>query len=183
MYGLIDSIRDNLDECFVKLGFTDAPLSFNYPARTLAALLGGNTDKLSLEIPDSDSLAAALVRELDGAKEILGECTLRERKGGFSITVSREGVIRAYSRFDKDGFLPSLLSLISTHGVRAEDIHAVFEGAKKPFEIHPSPDEDIDEYITVTDGKDPYIYLFKFEEHHCDYHRLLPTDFYEIYGN
>ena len=199
MYGLIDSILDNLDECFVKLGFTDAPLSFNYPLRTLAALLGmvsggdGGESGGTRAVADSalnngngeitsEALLGELTRVLDGARDVLGECSLRARKSGYSITVPREGVRRAYSRFDKDGFLPSLLSRISTHGVTAEDIHGVFESARVPFEVHLSSDEDIDEFITVTDGSDPYIYLFKFEEEHCDYHRLLPVDFYEIYG-
>ena len=195
MYGLADSIKDNLVECFIKLGYTDAPLSFNYPDRTLSALLFG-TDKCKQEFTqergESDEKSAAeisgeelfrgLSEALGLAKDTLGECTLRRRTGGYSITVPREGVKRAFSELDAGGFLPSLLSAISAHGTRSEDIHAVFEGAKKPYISTLSRDPDIDEFITVTDGSDPYIYLFKYEENHVDYHRLLPADFYEIYG-
>ena len=195
MYGLIDSIKDNLVECFIKLGYTDAPLSFNYPDRTLAALLF-DTDKCKQEFTqgrgESDEKSAAeisgeelfrgLSEALDLARDTLGECTVRRRTGGYSITVPREGVKRAFSELDAGGFLPSLLSVISSHGVTSEDIHGVFEEAEKPYACHPSTDADIDEFITVTDGTDPYFYLFKYEENHVDYHRLLPADFYEIYG-
>ena len=195
MYGLKDSIKDNLVECFVKLGYTDAPLSFNYPDRTLSALLFG-TDKCKREFtqnegkagekstddPTGAELLKRLTDELDSARDTLGECTVRRRRDGYSITVPREGVARAFSELDVGGFLPSLLSVISSHGVTSEDIHGVFEEAEKPYACHPSTDADIDEFITVTDGTDPYFYLFKYEENHVDYHRLLPADFYEIYG-
>ena len=191
MYGLIDSIRDNLVECFVKLGYTDAPLSFNYPARTLKTLIFSideckqcftKTESEADENITDEELFKGLTEALYMARDTLGECTVRRRTGGYSITVPREGVKRAFSELDAGGFLPSLLSAISSHGVTSEDIHAVFERAKKPYISHPSPDADIDEFITVTDGSDPYIYLFKYEGHHVDYHRLLPADFYEIYG-
>ena len=195
MYGLIDSIKDNLVECFIKLGYTEAPLSFNYPDRTLSALLFG-TDKCKQGFTKTESgmdekntaeisgeeLFRGLSEALDLAKDALGECTLRRRTGGYSITVPREGVKRAFSELDAGGFLPSLLAVISAHGTRSEEIHAVFERAKKPYISTHSCDPDIDEFITVTDGSDPYIYLFKYEGHHVDYHRLLPADFYEIYG-
>lgn len=195
MYGLVESIKDNLVECFVKLGFTDAPLSFNYPDRTLSALLfsadkckqeftqerGGGDEKSAAEI-SGEELLKRLTRELAAARDTLGECTLRRRRDGYSITIPKEGVRRAFLELDAGGFLPSLLRAISTHGTTSEDIHRVFEDAKKSFISHPSCDADIDEFITVTDGSDPYFYLFKYEESHVDYHRLLPADFYEIYG-
>ena len=195
MYGLADSIKDNLVECFIKLGYTDAPLSFNYPDRTLSALLfdggkckqeftqeRGESDEKSTAEISGEELFRGLSEALDLAKDALGECTLRRRTGGYSIAVPRAGVKRACSELDAGGFLPSLLSVISAHGTRSEDIHAVFEGAKKPYISTLSRDPDIDEFITVTDGSDPYIYLFKYEGDHVDYHRLLPADFYEIYG-
>lgn len=193
MYGLKDSIKDNLVECFVKLGFTDAPLSFNYPDRTLAALLFGvekckqtfakadkSDDKNASEI-GGEQLLTRLAEELASAKDTLGECTVRRRKDGYSITVPREGVRRAFSTFDRGGFLPSLLDAISAHGATREHVRAVFERSERPYVATPSDDADFDEFITVTDGSDPYIYLFKFDGHHVDYHRLLPADFYEIY--
>ena len=191
MYGLVESIRDNLVECFVKLGYTDAPLNFNYPTRTLKTLIFGideckqcftKTESEADENITDEALFKGLTEALYMARDTLGECTVRRRTGGYSITVPREGVKRAFSELDAGGFLPSLLSAISSHGVTSEDIHAVFEGAKRPYISHPSRDPDIDEFITVTDGSDPYIYLFKYEGHHVDYHRLLPADFYEIYG-
>lgn len=195
MYGLKDSIKDNLVECFVKLGFTDAPLSFNYPDRTLAALLfdggkckqeftqeRGESDEKSAAEISGEELLKRLTEELELARDTLGECTLRRRKGGYSITVPKEGVRRAFLELDRGAFLPSLLRAISTRGATSEDIYRVFSDAKKPFISHRSTDGDIDEFITVKDGSDPYIYLFKYEENHVDYHRLLPADFYEIYG-
>ena len=170
---IFESLRDNAEETFIKLGYSDIEMSYNYPESTVRELLADGADN---ELPLEERLASALF-----SHELFCDSRIRKRKGGVSVTLTRECVRELYRDFDPDGFLPELYRVIGRHGVSESDIRSVFLRHRPNSEILPSSDKDFDLLVLDRSGVDPYRYLFKLDHGHCDFHRLLPSDFEEIY--
>ena len=174
MYGLLQSLRDNAEETFIKLGYADIELNFNYPKSTLISLL---------EIRGEDGLADALDGFFKMNSELLTGSGYVMKKRGVRITLSKVAVRRFYELFDENGFLAELYTALGTHGVSLSDIEAVFSRHNKGARLADIESDDFDAVIVCGGDDDPYKYIFKFEDGHCDFHRLLSSDFDEIYNN
>ena len=174
MYGLLQSLRDNAEETFIKLGYAEIELNFNYPKGTLVFLLG---------IRDEDELPNALDSFFEENGKLLSGSGYTMKRTGVRITLSRRAVESFFSGFDENGFLSELYSVISTHGIGLSDVEAVFSRHNKGARILDVENEDFDAVIVCDGASDPYRYVFKFEDGHCDFHRLLSSDFDEIYAN
>lgn len=175
MYGLYESLRDNAEETFIKIGYADIELNFKYPKSTLKSLLGNR------EMSDEELDNA--MRGLLSERGELSGTEFRLRKSGALVTLSRECVKRMYEGFDENGFLSELYRVISTHSVTEDGIREVLLKHRPTVNIEKSSDPDFDLLAYSPDASDPYRYLFKLEHGHCDFHRLLPEDFEEIYKN
>ena len=174
MYGLLQSLRDNAEETFIKLGYAEIELNFNYPKGTLVFLLG---------IRDEDELPNALDSFFEENGKLLSGSGYTLKRNGVRITLSRKAVESFFSGFDENGFLSELYALIGSHGVGLSDVEAVFSRHNKGARILDVENEDFDAVIVCDGASDPYRYVFKFEDGHCDFHRLLSSDFDEIYAN
>ena len=174
MYGLVESLRDNAEETFIKLGYSEIELNFNYPKATLLFLLG---------IDDESALVAALDGFFAENQELLSGSGYVIKKSSVRITLSKEAVKRFFLGYDENGFLSELYSALGAHGVTLADIEAVFDEHNKGAKCELFEGEDFDAVFACDADDDPYRYLFKFEDGHCDFHRLLESDFNEIYKN
>lgn len=170
----MESLRDNAEETFIKLGFSEIELNFNYPKATLMFLLG---------IYDESALESALECFFLENKDTLSSSGYVMKKSGVRITLSKEAVRYFFSGFDENGFLSALYSALGAHGVTLADIEAVFAEHNKGAKCELFEDDDFDALFKCESDGDPYRYLFKFEDGHCDFHRLLESDFDEIYKN
>ncbi len=173
MYGLHESLCDNAEETFIKIGYSDTELNFNYPSGTLKSLLGNR------EMSDGE-LCEALDAFFAKNATFSGS-SWHKRRAGVMITLHQSSVKAIYERFDKDGFLSELYRAVSAHGASENSVREVFSKHRPTAVAEKSRDPDFDLLVSFEDGSDPYRYLFKFEHGHCDFHRLLPDDFEEIY--
>lgn len=176
MYGLLDSLRDNVLETFIKIGDCELELNFNYPKRTLAYLLALNGEA-------NAELEGALDAFFADNEELLSGSGYLMKNSDVRIRLSKKAVKALYSGAENYGFLSDLYAATRSHGVTAKKVEEVFLKHKTEAKKEVFDNGDFDVCFSLDTQRDPYIYLFKFENGHCDFHRLLWFDYDEIYKN
>ena len=171
---LFDSICDNLQETFEKLGYSETEVSFNYPPKTLKTLFG-NRGMSDGELADR---LCGFAHEQEGK---LGRISFRKNGDVFLLTVPREGARFVHTERKPDPFLSALVRVTMTFFATKEDVHRVFLDTGRPFTVRPFSEPDLDEVIFFTD-RDSYCYCFSYGEERPELHRLLPEDFAELYA-
>lgn len=182
---LYQHVCDNVLEVMEKIGFTAAALHYNYPPRTLASLLGDRE-------MSPRALTAALDRFCQQHTEALGTLTWRYRpqEDVYTLTVPAEGVSYLHAHEQCPPFTRELIALSLTPLIGRAEVHALFAryAGADGYISRPAPEGDFDEVLgfppsaTTTVSERCYLYCMEYGEERCEYHRLLPEDYGELYG-
>lgn len=179
-------ICDNVLEVIEKIGFTATALHYNYPPRTLATLLGDRE-------MGPDALVAALDRFCREHAATLGRLSWRYRPEDdiYTLTLPAEGVCYLHTHEQCPPFTRELIALSRTPMVSRDEIRALFAryAGEDGYVSCPAPEGEFDEVLRfppsaiAAASERCYLYCMEYGEEHCEYHRLLPEDYGELYGD
>lgn len=175
-----DALRENLVDAIaegqLKLGYSDAPVSLNYPADSLNRLLG---TQLSFE-----ELGQALREFRERVRVDLGDIGVSQVDGRYCLTVPQAGTRYVHGRLGEKEFLREFIDLMrDPHGgVTIEEILRVFWKYSDQVCCIPAQEEEFNYLVYFANGvPDDYRYLIQIELGHATYHRMTPGD-YEAMG-
>lgn len=169
------NICDAVWEIFLKVGYSPAAVSLNYPPKTLKTLLG---DRSMSDDAMQRAFSAFATAMFDASDRI----SLKPNHGTFLVTVSAALAEKIHKEVTPNAFLAAWIGAASHSTLTRESVHEIFEKSGGRVEFSASKDPDFDERIRFLDGFDEYIYCFEYGDLHTEYHRLLPEDYEELYG-
>ena len=91
--------------------------------------------------------------------------------------VMPQGVYKL-ARTDREKFIKKLVELMMNHGIKKEDILAIFQKEAKDIRVGDMHNGEFDFWVRFPEeNEDEYYYCFKDEGCHMIYHRFLPEDY------
>lgn len=157
------NLIDNVLECEVKLGHSDIPLTFFYPASELCELLKCSSDMLTEAISDFRK----------SVMNTLGDVTVSEvksEKGRYGITVPVTGVNWISKNYKVSDFVKAFVEHISSYEASVTSVTSLFKSFSDSVEIKKLCETET--AIWFTDYNiDPYVYFLEQNDFGLEYHR------------
>lgn len=168
---LYNNILDNIKEAHLKLGYSEASMSFNYPKRSLEHLVNGA------------SIEDALEELREFVIPTLGEIAYRFKDNQVRITIPAEGVKYVADNVPEKPHLRDLVELIQRPMVTMDQIKELFNKYSDQVMCQPTDESGMDYVLWFGDGQpDDYRYCICLDGLGATYHRLSKKDFEDIYN-
>lgn len=167
------NIIDVITEEQLKLGYRSEIIRLFYPLKSLNRLLG--TDSTIEKMQEN------LQQFVELAKDRLGELRFSNTGDRFGIIIPPQGADYVHSNMKDAGFIAEFVELISRHGIKMEDVFALFHKYSDRVCIERMENNDFDYLVYFEDGTpDDYRYCLTDEGCHIIYHRFTPEDYIDF---
>ena len=151
---LIDIIKEEQ----AKLGFRKEEIRLYYPLISLNHFFEANDDV--------DEMQTRLEQFPEEVKKKLGDICVTHKKDRFCLHMA------------ENEFIKKLVELMMNHGIKKEDILAIFQKEAKDIRVGDMHNGEFDFWVRFPEeNEDEYYYCFKDEGCHMIYHRFLPEDY------
>ena len=89
-----------------------------------------------------------------------------------------QGSVYVHEHMAENEFIKKLVELMMNHGIKKEDILAIFQKEAKDIRVGDMHNGEFDFWVRFPEeNEDEYYYCFKDEGCHMIYHRFLPEDY------
>ena len=163
---LIDIIKEEQ----AKLGFRKEEIRLYYPLISLNHFF--ETDD------DVDEMQTRLEQFPEEVKKKLGDICVTHKKDRFCLHIPEKGSVYVHEHTAENEFIKKLVELMMNHGIKKEDILAIFRKEAKDIRVGDMHNGEFDFWVRFPEeNEDEYYYCFKDEGCHMIYHRFLPEDY------
>ena len=163
---LIDIIKEEQ----AKLGFRTEEISLYYPLISLNHFFEADDDV--------DEMQTRLEQFPEEVKKKLGDICVTHKKDRFCLHIPEQGSVYVHEHMAENEFIKKLVELMMNHGIKKEDILAIFQKEAKDIRVGDMHNGEFDFWVRFPEeNEDEYYYCFKDEGCHMIYHRFLPEDY------
>ncbi len=163
---LIDIIKEEQ----AKLGFRKEEIRLYYPLISLNHFFEADDDV--------DEMQTRLEQFPEEVKKKLGDICVTHKKDRFCLHIPEQGSVYVREHTAENEFIKKLVELMMNHGIKKEDILAVFQKEAKDIRVGDMDNGEFDFWVRFPEeNEDEYYYCFKDEGCHMIYHRFLPEDY------
>lgn len=163
---LIDIIKEEQ----VKLGFRKEEIRLYYPLISLNHFFEADDDV--------DEMQTRLEQFPEEVKKKLGDICVTHKKDRFCLHIPEQGSVYVHEHMAENEFIKKLVELMMNHGIKKEDILAIFQKEAKDIRVGDMHNGEFDFWVRFPEeNEDEYYYCFKDEGGHMIYHRFLPEDY------
>ena len=162
---LIDIIKEEQ----AKLGFRKEEIRLYYPLISLNHFFEADDDV--------DEMQTRLEQFPEEVKKKLGDICVTHKKDRFCLHIPEQGSVYVHEHMAENEFIKKLVELMMNHGIKKEDILAIFQKEAKDIRVGDMHNGEFDFWVRFPEeNEDEYYYCFKDEGCHMIYHRFLPED-------
>lgn len=163
---LIDIIKEEQ----AKLGFRKEEIRLYYPLISLNHFFEADDDV--------DEMQTRLEQFPEEVKKKLGDICVTHKKDRFCLHIPEQGSVYVHEHTAENEFIKKLVELMMNHGIKKEDILAIFQKEAKDIRVGDMHNGEFDFWVKFPEeNEDEYYYCFKDEGCHMIYHRFLPEDY------
>ena len=163
---LIDIIKEEQ----AKLGFRKEEIRLYYPLISLNHFFEADDDV--------DEMQTRLEQFPEEVKKKLGDICVTHKKDRFCLHIPEQGSVYVHEHTAENEFIKKLVELMMNHGIKKEDILAIFQKEAKDIRVGDMHNGEFDFWVRFPEeNEDEYYYCFKDEGCHMIYHRFLPEDY------
>ena len=163
---LIDIIKEEQ----AKLGFRKEEIRLYYPLISLYHFFEADDDV--------DEMQTRLEQFPEEVKKKLGDICVTHKKDRFCLHIPEQGSVYVHEHMAENEFIKKLVELMMNHGIKKEDILAIFQKEAKDIRVGDMHNGEFDFWVRFPEeNEDEYYYCFKDEGCHMIYHRFLPEDY------
>lgn len=163
---LIDIIKEEQ----AKLGFRKEEIRLYYPLISL--------NHFFVADDDVDEMQTRLEQFPEEVKKKLGDICVTHKKDRFCLHIPEQGSVYVHEHMAENEFIKKLVELMMNHGIKKEDILAIFQKEAKDIRVGDMHNGEFDFWVRFPEeNEDEYYYCFKDEGCHMIYHRFLPEDY------
>lgn len=163
---LIDIIKEEQ----AKLGFRKEEIRLYYPLISLNHFFEADDDV--------DEMQTRLEQFPEEVKKKLGDICVTHKKDRFCLHIPEQGSVYVHEHMAENEFIKKLVELMMNHGIKKEDILAIFQKEAKDIRVGDMHNGEFDFWVRFPEeNEDEYYYCFKDEGYHMIYHRFLPEDY------
>lgn len=163
---LIDIIKEEQ----AKLGFLKEEIRLYYPLISLNHFFEADDDV--------DEMQTRLEQFPEEVKKKLGDICVTHKKDRFCLHIPEQGSVYVHEHMAENEFIKKLVELMMNHGIKKEDILAIFQKEAKDIRVGDMHNGEFDFWVRFPEeNEDEYYYCFKDEGCHMIYHRFLPEDY------
>ena len=163
---LIDIIKEEQ----AKLGFRIEEIRLYYPLISLNHFFEADDDV--------DEMQTRLEQFPEEVKKKLGDICVTHKKDRFCLHIPEQGSVYVHEHMAENEFIKKLVELMMNHGIKKEDILAIFQKEAKDIRVGDMHNGEFDFWVRFPEeNEDEYYYCFKDEGCHMIYHRFLPEDY------
>lgn len=163
---LIDIIKEEQ----AKLGFRKEEIRLYYPLISLNHFFEADDDV--------DEMQTRLEQFPEEVKKKLGDICVTHKKDRFCLHIPEQGSVYVHEHMAENEFIKKLVELMMNHGIKKEDILAIFQKEAKDISVGDMHNGEFDFWVRFPEeNEDEYYYCFKDEGCHMIYHRFLPEDY------
>ena len=163
---LIDIIKEEQ----AKLGFRKEEIRLYYPLISLNHFFEADDDV--------DEMQTRLEQFQEEVKKKLGDICVTHKKDRFCLHIPEQGSVYVHEHMAENEFIKKLVELMMNHGIKKEDILAIFQKEAKDIRVGDMHNGEFDFWVRFPEeNEDEYYYCFKDEGCHMIYHRFLPEDY------
>ena len=163
---LIDIIKEEQ----AKLGFRKEGIRLYYPLISLNHFFEADDDV--------DEMQTRLEQFPEEVKKKLGDICVTHKKDRFCLHIPEQGSVYVHEHMAENEFIKKLVELMMNHGIKKEDILAIFQKEAKDIRVGDMHNGEFDFWVRFPEeNEDEYYYCFKDEGCHMIYHRFLPEDY------
>ena len=163
---LIDIIKEEQ----AKLGFRKEEIRLYYPLISLNHFFEADDDV--------DEMQTRLEQFPEEVKKKLGDICVTHKKDRFCLHIPEQGSVYVHEHTTENEFIKKLVELMMNHGIKKEDILAIFQKEAKDIRVGDMHNGEFDFWVRFPEeNEDEYYYCFKDEGCHMIYHRFLPEDY------
>lgn len=163
---LIDIIKEEQ----AKLGFRKEEIRLYYPLISLNHFFEADDDV--------DEMLTRLEQFPEEVKKKLGDICVTHKKDRFCLHIPEQGSVYVHEHMAENEFIKKLVELMMNHGIKKEDILAIFQKEAKDIRVGDMHNGEFDFWVRFPEeNEDEYYYCFKDEGCHMIYHRFLPEDY------
>ena len=163
---LIDIIKEEQ----AKLGFRKEEIRLYYPLISLNHFFEADDDV--------DEMQTRLEQFPEEVKKKLGDICVTHKKDRFCLHIPEQGSVYVHEHTTENAFIKKLVELMMNHGIKKEDILAIFQKEAKDIRVGDMHNGEFDFWVRFPEeNEDEYYYCFKDEGCHMIYHRFLPEDY------
>lgn len=163
---LIDIIKEEQ----AKLGFRKEEIRLYYPLISLNHFFEADDDV--------DEMQTRLEQFPEEVKKKLVDICVTHKKDRFCLHIPEQGSVYVHEHMAENEFIKKLVELMMNHGIKKEDILAIFQKEAKDIRVGDMHNGEFDFWVRFPEeNEDEYYYCFKDEGCHMIYHRFLPEDY------
>ena len=167
---LYKNLIDIIKEEQAKLGFRKEEIRLYYPLISLNHFFEANDDV--------DEMQTRLEQFPEEVKKKLGDICVTHKKDRFCLHIPEQGSVYVHEHMAENEFIKKLVELMMNHGIKKEDILAIFQKEAKDIRVGDMHNGEFDFWVRFPEeNEDEYYYCFKDEGCHMIYHRFLPEDY------
>lgn len=164
------SLIDIIKEEQAKLGFRKEEIRLYYPLISLNHFFEADDDV--------DEMQTRLEQFPEEVKKKLGDICVTHKKDRFCLHIPEQGSVYVHEHMAENEFIKKLVELMMNHGIKKEDILAIFQKEAKDIRVGDMHNGEFDFWVRFPEeNEDEYYYCFKDEGCHMIYHRFLPEDY------
>ena len=153
-----------------KLGFRKEEIRLYYPLISLNHFFEADDDV--------DEMQTRLEQFPEEVKKKLGDICVTHKKDRFCLHIPEQGSVYVHEHMAENEFIKKLVELMMNHGIKKEDILAIFQKEAKDIRVGDMHNGEFDFWVRFPEeNEDEYYYCFKDEGCHMIYHRFLPEDY------
>lgn len=167
---LYKNLIDIIKEEQAKLGFRKEEVRLYYPLISLNHFFEADDDV--------DEMQTRLEQFPEEVKKKLGDICVTHKKDRFCLHIPEQGSVYVHEHMAENEFIKKLVELMMNHGIKKEDILAIFQKEAKDIRVGDMHNGEFDFWVRFPEeNEDEYYYCFKDEGCHMIYHRFLPEDY------
>lgn len=167
---LYKNLIDIIKEEQAKLGFRKEEIRLYYPLISLNHFFEADDDV--------DEMQTRLEQFPEEVKKKLGDICVTHKKDRFCLHIPEQGSVYVHEHMAENEFIKKLVELMMNHGIKKEDILAIFQKEAKDIRVGDMHNGEFDFWVRFPEeNEDEYYYCFKDEGGHMIYHRFLPEDY------
>ena len=163
---MIDIIKEEQ----AKLGFRKEEIRLYYPLISLNHFFEADDDV--------DEMQTRLEQFPEEVKKKTRRYLCNAQKDRFCLHIPEQGSVYVHEHMAENEFIKKLVELMMNHGIKKEDILAIFQKEAKDIRVGDMHNGEFDFWVRFPEeNEDEYYYCFKDEGCHMIYHRFLPEDY------
>ena len=174
---LIDIIKEEQ----AKLGFRKEEIRLYYPLISLNHFFEADddVDEMQTRLEQFPEQMLHRLQHLPETwQEKLGDVGVTAKKERFCFYIPEQGSVYVHEHMAENEFIKKLVELMMNHGIKKEDILAIFQKEAKDIRVGDMHNGEFDFWVRFPEeNEDEYYYCFKDEGCHMIYHRFLPEDY------